>query len=98
LRSIGLLTVNRPGAFSAYRVGPCERSSAEKQLMIQYIALQNDEMGNGPLKQYFIGESMHGSEAGILYVLPLRKRAIIDAQCREHVPRRRQDFVLGAGQ
>nr|ODN74974.1 chitin synthase [Cryptococcus depauperatus CBS 7841] len=38
-----------PGAFSAYR----------------YIALQNDEKGNGPLKQYFIGETMHGSGAGI---------------------------------
>ncbi|ODO12122.1 hypothetical protein I350_00908 [Cryptococcus amylolentus CBS 6273] len=38
-----------PGAFSAYR----------------YIALQNDEQGNGPLKQYFIGETMHGSGAGI---------------------------------
>lgn len=42
----------RPGAFSAYR----------------YIALQNDEKGNGPLKQYFIGETMHGSNAGILSV------------------------------
>lgn len=38
-----------PGAFSAYR----------------YIALQNDEMGLGPLASYFKGETMHGSEADI---------------------------------
>jgi chitin synthase len=31
-----------PGAFSAYR----------------YIALQNDTVGEGPLKQYFLGEQM----------------------------------------
>ncbi|ORY76991.1 glycosyltransferase family 2 protein [Protomyces lactucae-debilis] len=38
-----------PGAFSAYR----------------YIALQNDSQGQGPLKQYFKGETMHGANAGI---------------------------------
>lgn len=38
-----------PGAFSAYR----------------YIALQNDEMGLGPLASYFKGETMHGAEADI---------------------------------
>lgn len=31
-----------------------------------YIALLNDDKGNGPLKQYFLGETMHGSDAGIL--------------------------------
>ena len=38
-----------PGAFSAYR----------------YVALQNDKNDNGPLKQYFLGETLHGSDAGI---------------------------------
>ncbi|WOO85757.1 Chitin synthase 4 [Vanrija pseudolonga] len=38
-----------PGAFSAYR----------------YIALQNDERGQGPLEKYFYGETMHGAGAGI---------------------------------
>lgn len=35
-----------PGAFSAYR----------------YVALQNDETGAGPLKEYFKGETMHGGD------------------------------------
>jgi chitin synthase len=38
-----------PGAFSAYR----------------YVALQNDKTGNGPLEKYFLGEKMHGTNAGI---------------------------------
>ncbi|KAG6375949.1 glycosyltransferase family 2 protein [Boletus reticuloceps] len=38
-----------PGAFSAYR----------------YIALQNDEKGDGPLHKYFLGEKMHGADADI---------------------------------
>lgn len=38
-----------PGAFSAYR----------------YIALQNDKSGKGPLEKYFLGEKMHGANAGI---------------------------------
>ncbi|WWC88212.1 uncharacterized protein L201_003117 [Kwoniella dendrophila CBS 6074] len=50
----GYITV-LPGAFSAYR----------------YIAIQNDDDGKGdgkgpgPLKQYFLGETMHGAGAGI---------------------------------
>lgn len=38
-----------PGAFSAYR----------------YIALQNDNSGEGPLQKYFLGEKMHGAGADI---------------------------------
>lgn len=38
-----------PGAFSAYR----------------YVAVQNDKNGQGPLERYFLGEKMHGSNAGI---------------------------------
>ncbi|RIB17802.1 Glycosyltransferase Family 2 protein [Gigaspora rosea] len=38
-----------PGAFSAYR----------------YIALQNDQNGNGPLASYFLGEAAHGQDADI---------------------------------
>lgn len=38
-----------PGAFSAYR----------------YVALQNDKSGQGPLEKYFLGETMHGTNAGI---------------------------------
>jgi len=38
-----------PGAFSAYR----------------YVALQNDKTGQGPLEKYFLGEKMHGANAGI---------------------------------
>lgn len=38
-----------PGAFSAYR----------------YIALQNDKSGQGPLEKYFLGEKLHGENAGI---------------------------------
>ncbi|KAF9050038.1 glycosyltransferase family 2 protein [Panaeolus papilionaceus] len=38
-----------PGAFSAYR----------------YIALQNDELGRGPLASYFKGEVLHGRDTDI---------------------------------
>ncbi|KAH6655805.1 chitin synthase class I [Truncatella angustata] len=38
-----------PGAFSAYR----------------YVALQNDKNGQGPLQKYFLGETLHGTGAGV---------------------------------
>jgi chitin synthase len=38
-----------PGAFSAYR----------------YVALQNDKNGQGPLEKYFLGETLHGTGAGV---------------------------------
>ncbi|KAG0165864.1 Chitin synthase, class 2 [Apophysomyces sp. BC1015] len=38
-----------PGAFSAYR----------------YAAIQNSQDGVGPLQKYFLGEELHGSDAGI---------------------------------
>ena len=38
-----------PGAFSAYR----------------YIALRNDDMGQGPLASYFKGETLAGHDADI---------------------------------
>lgn len=56
----------RPGAFSAYRVSILLFGIVARKLIEQYIALQNDDKGNGPLKQYFLGETMHGSGAGIL--------------------------------
>lgn len=36
-----------------------------RELTPQYIALQNDERGQGPLEKYFYGETMHGAGAGI---------------------------------
>jgi hypothetical protein len=33
--------------------------------MDRYIALQNDGMGEGPLKQYFLGETMQMADVGI---------------------------------
>jgi hypothetical protein len=31
----------------------------------RYIALQNDQMDEGPLQKYFLGEKMHGAGADI---------------------------------
>lgn len=47
-----------PGAFSAYRVSVCvERADA------QYIALQNNADGTGPLASYFQGEQLNTGKA-----------------------------------
>jgi chitin synthase len=73
-----------PGAFSAYR----------------YIALQNDNAGNGPLQKYFLGEKMHGADADIftanMYLAEDRVRA--PARVRGRGLTAPPDPVLGARQ
>lgn len=65
-----------PGAFSAYR----------------YIALQNDEMGLGPLASYFKGETMHGAEADIFTSnMYLAEDRIL---CFELAAKRNESWVL----
>jgi len=48
-----------PGAFSAYRVSNVDGV----WLMIQYIALQNNSDGTGPLASYFQGEDLNSGKA-----------------------------------
>ena len=51
-----------PGAFSAYRVSRedfAERNSS----VTQWIALQNNIDGNGPLASYFQGEQLNTGKA-----------------------------------
>lgn len=65
-----------PGAFSAYR----------------FAALQNDALGQGPLTQYFKGEKMHGSNAGIFEAnMYLAEDRIL---CFELVAKRKSAWVL----
>ena len=66
-----------PGAFSAYR----------------YIALQNDEMGLGPLASYFKGETMHGAEADSIFTsnMYLAEDRIL---CFELAAKRNESWVL----
>lgn len=65
-----------PGAFSAYR----------------FAALQNDAAGEGPLKQYFKGEKMHGANAGIFEAnMYLAEDRIL---CFELVAKRKSAWVL----
>lgn len=65
-----------PGAFSAYR----------------YVALQNDKTGQGPLEKYFIGEKMHGANAGIFTAnMYLAEDRIL---CFELVSKRKCRWIL----
>jgi chitin synthase len=63
----GYITV-LPGAFCAYRSVLILSGLGVWVLihsMYRYIALQNDSSGEGPLKQYFLGETMQKSDVGI---------------------------------
>jgi hypothetical protein len=84
-----------PGAFSAYR----------------YIALQNDAKGEGPLKEYFKGETLHHDPDACVFIFPFflsfgREREVlmrgVDGEQRlvdeEHVPRRGPYPLLGTRQ
>jgi chitin synthase len=65
-----------PGAFSAYR----------------YVALQNDKNGDGPLQKYFLGEKMHGANAGIFTAnMYLAEDRIL---CFELVSKRNCQWIL----
>ncbi|CAI6244364.1 unnamed protein product [Periconia digitata] len=65
-----------PGAFSAYR----------------YCALQNDKTGQGPLQKYFLGEEMHGTNAGIFTAnMYLAEDRIL---CFELVSKRQSRWIL----
>jgi chitin synthase len=65
-----------PGALSAYR----------------YYALQNDEHGNGPLSQYFKGETLHGKDADVFTAnMYLAEDRIL---CWELVAKREERWVL----
>lgn len=65
-----------PGAFSAYK----------------FIALQNDKSGQGPLEKYFLGEKMHGANAGIFAAnMYLAEDRIL---CFELVAKRNCSWVL----
>lgn len=71
-----------PGAFSAYR----------------YIALQNDQTGEGPLQKYFLGEKMHGAGADIFTAnMYLAEDRVSDeiAQCTAYSQLFVVDLVLG---
>ena len=65
-----------PGALSAYR----------------YFALQNDADGNGPLNQYFKGETLHGQDADVFTAnMYLAEDRIL---CWELVSKRGQSWIL----
>lgn len=65
-----------PGALSAYR----------------FFALQNDADGNGPLNQYFKGETLHGQDADVFTAnMYLAEDRIL---CWELVAKREERWVL----
>ncbi|KAE8158127.1 chitin synthase-domain-containing protein [Aspergillus tamarii] len=65
-----------PGALSAYR----------------FFALQNDAEGNGPLNQYFKGETLHGQDADVFTAnMYLAEDRIL---CWELVAKREERWVL----
>ncbi|KAI8082981.1 chitin synthase 1 [Halteromyces radiatus] len=65
-----------PGAFSAYR----------------YTALLNDVNGQGPLQKYFMGEVLHGDDAGIFEAnMYLAEDRIL---CYELVAKKHANWVL----
>lgn len=65
-----------PGAFSAYR----------------FIALQNDERGQGPLEKYFLGETQHGGDADIFTAnMYLAEDRIL---CYELVAKKKASWIL----
>ncbi|KAH2524902.1 hypothetical protein KXW40_009413 [Aspergillus fumigatus] len=65
-----------PGALSAYR----------------FFALQNDADGNGPLNQYFKGETLHGKDADVFTAnMYLAEDRIL---CWELVAKREERWVL----
>ncbi|KAF1808020.1 chitin synthase [Eremomyces bilateralis CBS 781.70] len=65
-----------PGAFSAYR----------------WMALQNDKTGQGPLEKYFLGEKLHGANAGVFQAnMYLAEDRIL---CFELVSKRNCSWIL----
>ncbi|KAJ5935593.1 hypothetical protein N7466_005140 [Penicillium verhagenii] len=65
-----------PGALSAYR----------------FFALQNDADGNGPLNQYFKGETLHGQDADVFTAnMYLAEDRIL---CWELVAKREEKWIL----
>jgi cellulose synthase/poly-beta-1,6-N-acetylglucosamine synthase-like glycosyltransferase len=54
-----------PGAFSAYR----------------YIALQNDQVGEGPLQKYFLGEKMVRRDTSASRFCPLTSAFTARSRC-----------------
>ena len=58
MKHFGIIFLTFAGAFSAYRVSK-DFPSPEHQ----WIALQNDADGKGPLASYFQGEQLHTGRA-----------------------------------